>query len=352
MLTLMLPLLPSPTEMYRALVERDQSFEGLFFACVRTTGIFCRPTCHARKPKAENVEFVGSVQEALHRGYRACQVCDPMGSTAGDPNWLAPLLEEIRSTDGVRLHDRDLRDRGLDPVQVRRAVKRRFGMTFQAYQRAVRLGTAMKALKTGAPTIDAGLDAGFESDSGFREAFMRVFGDAPGRSRDRALLNATWIETPLGPMIAVGGDSGLELLEFVDRRALEAELEAVRRTFGAIVPGDHPVIQQTRTQLAEYFGHQRKAFDIPLNERGSPFQIAAWRALRTIPYGETRSYADMAKAVGSPAAVRAIGRANGQNRIAIVVPCHRVIRSDGSLCGYGGGRWRKQWLLDFERSAL
>jgi AraC family transcriptional regulator of adaptative response/methylated-DNA-[protein]-cysteine methyltransferase len=342
--------LPSNTEMYRALVERDQSFEGLFFACIRTTGIFCRPTCHARKPKPENVEYAPTVQEALHRGYRPCLLCEPMSAGTTAANWLAPLLDEILQHPDRKLRDPDLRVRGLDPVQVRRTFKRSFGMTFQAYQRACRLGTAMKSLHAGAPTIDAGMDAGFESDSGFRDAFARVFGDTPGRARGAALLMATWIETPLGPMLAIASDAGLGLLEFVDRRALETELRELKRKLGqAIVPGDHPVLRRTSAELAEYFAGSRRTFDIPLHQRGSAFQRAAWDALCEIPYGETRSYADMARRVGSPGAVRAIGRVNGQNQIAIVVPCHRVIRSDGSLCGYGGGRWRKQWLLDHER---
>jgi len=318
---------------------------------VRTTGIFCRPTCRARKPKPENVEFASTIQEALHRGYRPCQVCEPLSPGQSAPNWLAPLVDEIRSQPDTKLRDEDLRLRGLDPVQVRRTFKRNFGMTFQAYQRACRLGTAMKALHDGAPTLDAGLDAGFESDSGFRDAFARVFGDAPGRARGRALLVASWIETPLGPMLAIAGDEGLELLEFVDRRALETELADLRRTLkgAAIVPGEHPVLTQTAAELREYFAGVRRTFDIPLKLQGSPFQLAAWRALCEIPYGETRSYSDMARRVGSAGAVRAIGRVNGQNRLAIVIPCHRVIRADGTLCGYGGGKWRKQWLLEHER---
>src|SRR5262245_636243 len=283
--------LPSTTASDRALVEPDGSFEGLFYACVRTTGIFCRPTCRARKPKPENVEFASTIQEALHRGYRPCQVCEPMSAGTAAPNWLAPLLDEIRNRPDARLRDHDLRVRGLDPVQVRRLFKRSYGMTFQAYQRACRLGTAMKALHGGAPTLDAGMDAGFESDSGFREAFVRVFGETPGRARDTALLAAAWIETPLGPMLAIAGDAGLELLEFVDRRALETELRELRRTLsGAIVPGDHPVLRQTATQLGEYFAGTRQTFDLALNQRGSVFQLAAWRALCDIPYGETRSY--------------------------------------------------------------
>src|SRR5215510_4837098 len=344
-------LLPTPAEMYRALVERDRSFEGLFFACVRTTGIFCRPTCSARKPKPENVEYASTIQEALHRGYRPCRICDPMSSAASAPNWLAPLVDEMLRNPDIRLRDEELRQRGLDPVQVRRTFKRSFGLTFQAYQRACRLGTAMKALHGGARTLDAGLDAGFESDSGFREAFARVFGDAPGRARGTALLTASWIETPLGPMLAIAGDDGLELLEFVDRRGLETELRELGRVLkGAVVPGEHPILTQTADQLREYFAGTRRSFDVPLRLQGSHFQIAAWRALCEIPYGETRSYSEMARQVGSAQAVRAIGRVNGQNRIAIVVPCHRVIRADGSLCGYGGGKWRKQWLLDHEKS--
>jgi AraC family transcriptional regulator of adaptative response/methylated-DNA-[protein]-cysteine methyltransferase len=343
-------LLPSTDEMYRALVERDQAFDGLFFACVRTTGVFCRPTCGARKPKAENVEYTATVQEALHRGYRPCRVCNPVGSAAGDPPWLEPLLADMAQHAGPRMQDHHLRARGLDPVQVRRLFKRRFGMTFQAYQRASRLGTAMRALHEGTSTLDAGLNAGFDSDSGFRDAFGRVFGDAPGRARGTALLVARWIETPLGPMIAVAGDEGLELLEFVDRRALERELARLRARLGAMVPGEHPVLAATAAQLAEYFAGTRHAFDLPLRQRGSPFQLKVWRALTDIPYGETRSYRDIATQVGSPAAVRAVGVTNGRNQIAIVVPCHRVIRADGSLCGYGGGRWRKQWLLDHEKT--
>src|SRR6185436_17590466 len=134
---------------------------------------------------------------------RPCQVCEPLTPSPSAPNWLAPLLAEMTQQPDLKLRDQDLRARGLDPVQVRRTFKRRFGMTFQAYQRACRLGTAMKALHGGASTLDAAFESGFESDSGFRDAFARVFGDTPGRSRDAALLVARWVETPLGPMLAI-----------------------------------------------------------------------------------------------------------------------------------------------------
>jgi AraC family transcriptional regulator, regulatory protein of adaptative response / methylated-DNA-[protein]-cysteine methyltransferase len=339
--------------MYRALSSRDGSYDGLLFACVRTTGIFCRPTCHARKPKPENVEFAATVQDALTRGYRPCRLCDPLGTGAGEPNWLAPLIADIRSHPDAPFSDEALGARGLDPVQVRRTFKRRFGMTFQAWQRANRLGAAMRSLHGGASTIDAGLDAGFESDSGFRAAFARVFGASPGQARERAWLVAAPVDTPLGPMLAVAGDRGLEVLDFMDRRPLEDTRRELETRFDApIVPGDHPILRRTAAQLAEYFAGRRRAFDLPVNLRGSEFQVAAWRALLEIPYGETRSYAAMARHVGSPKAVRAIGLVNSQNRIAIVVPCHRVIRSDGALSGYGGGKWRKQWLLEHEQSRI
>src|SRR6185436_7240810 len=198
---------------------------------------------------------------------RPCQVCEPLTPGPSAPNWLARLLAEMTQQPDLKLRDQDLRARGLDPVQVRRTFKRSFGMTFQAYQRACRLGTAMKALHGGARTLDAGLDAGFESDSGFREAFAKVFGDAPGRARDTALLVASWVETPLGPMLAIAGDGGLELLELG------------RKWKRAIVPGDHPLLERTAAQLAEYFSGARREFDIPLRLQGSPFQVAAWKAL-------------------------------------------------------------------------
>jgi AraC family transcriptional regulator of adaptative response/methylated-DNA-[protein]-cysteine methyltransferase len=343
-------LMPPVEEMYRALVDRDQAFDGLFFACVRTTGIFCRPTCSARKPRRENVEFASSVQEALHRGYRPCLICKPVSDGSADRPWLAPLLDEISGAEAVRLKDGDLRERGLDPVQVRRTFKQQFGMTFQAYQRACRLGTAMRALHRGAATLDAGLDAGFDSDSGFREAFHRLFGSTPAKARAGQLLVARWMETPLGPMVGVAGDEGLELLEFVDRRALERELGSMRRRLDrAIIPGEHDILAAAASQLAEYFAGGRQRFDLPIRMRGSDFQLRVWRALCEIPYGETRSYSEIARRVGAPGAVRAVGTTNGRNQIAIVVPCHRVIASDGTLSGYGGGRWRKQWLLDHER---
>ena len=164
-----------------------------------------------------------------------------------------------------------------------------------------------------------------------------------------AAVLARWMETPLGPMLALVADEGLCLLEFVDRRGLERELVPLRRHFpGAVVPGYHPVLDATEDQVRRYFEGTLTAFDLPLAIRGSEFERAVWSELVAIPWGRTRSYADIARGVGRPGASRAVGRANGANRLCLVVPCHRVVRTDGSLCGYGGGVWRKEWLLAHE----
>jgi O-6-methylguanine DNA methyltransferase len=163
-------------------------------------------------------------------------------------------------------------------------------------------------------------------------------------------MTTTRLETPVGPMVAGVVDDGLALLEFADPNRLGPQLDAARKALGCEAEdGDHPLLTQIAGELAEYFDGRRTAFSIPLVLAGSPFQKQAWEALRAIPYGETRSYAEQARAIGRPMAVRAVGRANGQNRLAIVVPCHRVVASGGRLCGYGGGLSRKQFLIDLER---
>lgn len=159
------------------------------------------------------------------------------------------------------------------------------------------------------------------------------------------------IATPLGPMLAVADDLGLCLLEFADRLRLESQLARLMRRFRRpITSGEHVWIEQIRRELAEYFAGVRTAFDTPLRCEGTDFQSAVWNALRGVAYGETISYQRLAREVGRPGASRAVGHANGVNRLAIVVPCHRVVRSDGGLAGYGGGLQRKRWLLEHERS--
>jgi AraC family transcriptional regulator of adaptative response/methylated-DNA-[protein]-cysteine methyltransferase len=334
--------------MYRALVARDASYEGVFYLGVRTTGIFCRPTCPARKPKRENVQFFATTREAVAAGYRPCRRCAPMKPDGAAPAWLEGLLRQVEEDPTRRWTDADLRASGLDPARVRRWFRRQHSMTFHAYQRARRLGLALGQLRTGDDIMGAAYDHGYESLSGFREAFAHLFGEPP-RQSSKGHVVLTRVLTPLGPLVAAAGENGLCLLEFADRAILEAQIKRLRDYLDCVVtPGSNRHIEQVESELEEYFAGRRTEFDVPLEAPGTPFQNRVWQALREIPYGETRSYEQIAKAIGKPKAVRAVGSANGANRIPIVIPCHRVVRADGSLGGYGGELWRKRYLLQLE----
>lgn len=240
--------LPDETEMYRLMAIRDPEADGRFYVAVRTTGVFCRPTCPSRTPLPRNVEFHATPWDALVAGFRPCRRCWPMG-----------------------------------------------------------------------------------------------------RPNENQQLTVTRIDTPLGTMVAAAVDDGLVVLDFADRRAARTALRNASRRLRAIPTiRRHRHLDTLHTQLDEYFAGARTTFDLPLAPRGTAFEESVWSWLRTIPPGQTRTYAEGATAVGRPQAVRAIGRANGANPLAIVVPCHRVIGSDGDLTGYGGGLWRKQALLDLE----
>jgi AraC family transcriptional regulator of adaptative response/methylated-DNA-[protein]-cysteine methyltransferase len=336
--------------MYRALSRRDAAYEGVFFTGVKTTGIFCRPTCKAKRPRAENVEFFPTVNEALHGGYRPCRLCRPMDSTKPVPPLVERLRRAVEAADDGRVTDKELTAMGVEPTTARRQFKAYHGMTFHAYQRARRMGLALRDVKSGKPVIEVQHERGYESTSGFREAFARVFGAPPCEAKGAACLLARRLETPLGTMLALADDAGLRLLEFVDRRGLERELIQLRRRLKcSIVPGNHAILDRTAAQLADYFSGKSLTFDVPLAPVGSEFQLRVWAELQRIPAGRTRSYTEMAARISLANGRRAVARANGSNMLALVIPCHRVIRADGDLCGYAGGVWRKQRLLDHER---
>jgi AraC family transcriptional regulator of adaptative response/methylated-DNA-[protein]-cysteine methyltransferase len=224
-------------------------------------------------------------------------------------------------------------------------------MTFLEMARQRRLREGFETLATGGKVIAAQHEASFESASAFRLAFARLLGCVPAALRTDSLLRATWIPTPLGDMIAVSSHSHLHLLEFVDRKGLPAELKRLQSSIKEEIGiGSMPPSEQAASELADYFSAGSDTFKTPLAlTSGSAFTQQVWRALREIPAGETRSYADIARQIGRPSAVRAVARANGANQIALMIPCHRVIGADGSLTGYGGGLWRKQRLIEIER---
>lgn len=338
--------------MERAYLSKDASFNGLFFLGVHTTGVFCRPTCAARKPLPRNVEYFPTAQAALAAGYRPCKRCRPMDLDE-QPQWVTDLLLEVEQDPSVRIRDGEIRARGIDPATARRYFLKHYGMTFQGYVRARRLGGALSRIREGETLDNAVFDSGYESHSGFRDAFSRIFGDAPGSSRDKDCVLLSWMPSPLGPLVAGATEEGVCLLEFTDRRMLETQFMTVRRLFRLpVVPGSNRHLDVVHDELGRYFEGSLRCFSAPLVFPGTPFQRRVWEQLLLVPYGETRSYEQMAAAVGSPRAVRAVGHANGLNRIAILIPCHRVVNKNGRLGGYGGGLWRKKYLLDLERSHL
>jgi AraC family transcriptional regulator of adaptative response/methylated-DNA-[protein]-cysteine methyltransferase len=341
--------LPPTTEMEQAYLNGDATYNGLFFVAVRTTGIFCRPTCPARKPLPKNVEYYPTARAAMFAGYRPCKRCRPL-EPDDRPEWLSGLLADVEREPAVRVTDADLKARGIDPTTVRRYFLRQYGMTFQAFTRARRLGGALERIREGAALDTVVFESGYDSHSGFRDAFARTFGETPGSHRNGDCVFLSWMRTPLGPMVAGATAEGVCLLEFTDRRMLEAQIATVRGRFdGPVVPGSNRHLELLERELAEYFAGTLQNFSVPLTYPGTSFQRRVWKQLLAIPYGQTRSYQDIAAAVGDSKAVRAVGRANGLNRIAIVIPCHRVINKGGNLGGYGGGLWRKQYLLDLER---
>jgi AraC family transcriptional regulator, regulatory protein of adaptative response / methylated-DNA-[protein]-cysteine methyltransferase len=334
---------------YKALMNKDPQFEGLFFAGIKTTGIFCRPTCRARKPKKENVKFFPTAKDALSAGYRPCKICRPLEYPDETLPEIKTLLREIETNPGSKITDYELTQRGIAPSKVRRWFLKNHGITFHAYQRMFRINNSLGSIKRGAKVIEAAYDSGYESLSGFQHTFKKAVSQNPSKIKNGNILSFERFSTPLGPMIAIGDDEGIYLLEFTDRRMLETELKQLEKYFKAVIlPGSNRHINELKYQLDQYFEGKRKQFDIPIKTFGTDFQKKAWSALMKIPYGKTRSYKMQAEIIGRPKAVRAVGTANGLNRLSIIIPCHRVIGEDGKLTGYGGGLWRKQWLLNHE----
>lgn len=343
--------LPPTDVMKRAFYARERSFDGIFFTGVTTTSIFCRPSCPARKPLEQNIVFFASPRDALFAGFRPCRRCRPL-EQGDSPAWVQRVLEAVDRNPHERLRDGDIRRMGVEPARLRRWFLSRYGMTFHAYARALRLGDALRRIRSGEPIDDVAVASGWDSHSGFREAFGRFFGDSPGRSLSQEPIVATMIDSPLGPLVAAAVDEGICLLEFSDRRMLEKQMKTLRRHFARpVTPGNHPHLDRLRDELARYFSGSRVAFTTPIAAPGTEFQRKVWDAVRVIPPGETRSYAEIAQAIGAESATRAVGTANGMNRIAILIPCHRVVTSDGRFGGYGGGVWRKRRLLELEASA-
>ncbi len=334
---------------YQALLERAAEFVGIFYVGVKTTSVFCIATCHARKPKKENVEFYTSFKEALDAGYRPCKVCKPTENANQAPESVERAIKMVKDNPKEKVTDYQLKQNEISPELVRRWFNKHYGMTFQAFQRMYRINNALKELKEGKNATNTAFDSGYESLSGFGYTYKKVVGKSPKNSIENSVILISRLTTPLGPMFVCATDKGVCLLEFVDRRMLETEFKDLQRLLKAkIITGENPHIKQAKKELTEYFSGQRTHFDVALDTPGTDFQNSVWNCLHQIPYGETRSYQQQAESINNPKAVRAVASANGFNRISIIIPCHRVIGKNGQLTGYGGGLERKRWLIEHE----
>ncbi len=338
----------NPRKLYDIFARRDTSYEALFFMGVTSTGIFCRPGCPARLPKPENCTFHRTAKEALEAGYRACRRCHPMRLPGEASNLIKSLINLVEEDPERKWSEQDLVARNIDPSTARRQFKSRFGMTFSDYARRRRMARATNAIHKGEPVIEAQLSAGYNSPSGFRAAFSKTFGCAP-KGCTASPLMIEWIDTDLGPMMAICDDSHLWLLEFTVRKNMQRQLERLAKVHRrAIIPGRTQITDQIESELNSYFSGNLRIFETPLAMTGTAFQKSVWQALCDIPYGETRSYTQLAQLVGNEKAVRAVASSNANNGLALIVPCHRVIAKGGGLGGYAGGLDKKNWLIAHE----
>lgn len=334
---------------YQALLDRDPSYTGIFYVAVKTTAIFCIATCRARKPKFENVEFYTSFEEPIKSGFRPCKVCKPAENASQMPPTVERAISLIREQGQQKVSDADLKQHGISPEQVRRWFKQHYGMTFQKFQRMHRISSASQALSQGKKVTDSAFDSGYDSLSGFGYSYKKMLGAAPTHSNTEKVILISRLTTPLGPMLICATNLGICLLEFVDRKNLQREIASLEQLLQcSIISGENTHIEQAKQQVAEYFSGDRQVFDVHLDLQGSEFQKRAWRQLLQLTYGCTVSYQQQAVAMNRATAVRAVASANAKNKIAIIVPCHRVLAKNGHLTGYAGGLERKRWLLEHE----
>jgi len=336
---------------YKVLGTRDTRSDGTFITAVKTTGIFCRPSCSARIPKAENVIFYDTVQEALQNGFRPCKVCKPMEQNGSTPVYIKEIIADLQQHPHERITDEDLKERGVEPHTIRRWFKKHHHMTFHSFQRMLRINDAFTNIKKGKSITQSAFGSGYESLSGFNESYRSVFGESASKTKYKAIANSVRFSTPLGAMLACATEKGLCLLEFTDEKRLEGlfkDLQARLNT--AILPGKNKHLTQVQEELKEYFEGKKTEFSVPIDMQGTDFRKLVWQELINIPFGYTRTYKEQAIAMNKLRAIRAVASANGANKINIIIPCHRVVGTDGSLTGYGGGLHRKKWLLDFEKS--
>jgi AraC family transcriptional regulator of adaptative response/methylated-DNA-[protein]-cysteine methyltransferase len=342
----MTPEAMTDDDRWASVLRRDRALDGRFVTGVLTTGIYCRPSCAARHPARGNVRFFADGAAAREAGLRPCKRCLPDDVARDEGAVLAAIAAIKASEEPLALADLAART-GYSPTHFQRVFTRHTGLSPAAYARALREERARQALSDGTRVTDAIYDAGFSGPSrfyGHMEGRMGMTASAWVNGGKGATIHWAVVPTSLGDMLVAATAKGVCRLSFDEgREALEdcfpaAELIEGGADFAALLK---EVVDAVETPAAG-FDH------IPIDVKGTAFQEAVWRELRKIPAGETRSYADIAAAVGKPKAVRAAGSANGANNVAVLIPCHRVVRSDGSLGGYAYGLPIKRELLKRE----
>lgn len=333
---------------WRIALAKDRRFDGAFVTGVHSTGIYCRPSCPARPPRRENVRFYASPTEAEAVGLRPCLRCRP-GDVSRDEAAVAGALERLRGTEDAPGLEVLASDAGYSAAHFQRLFKRAVGLSPAAYARALRIERAQDALSAGESVTDAVYEAGFGAPSRFYAASEGRLGMAPSAWRNGGRgVTIHWavVLTTLGPMLVAATGKGVCRLSFNEgpeelaRRFPQAELVVGGEAMASLLERVIAAVEKPGDSA-----------QIPLDVQGTAFQEAVWRELQRIPPGETRSYAQIAAAVGKPGAVRAAGSANGANNVAVLIPCHRVIRTDGALGGYAYGLDIKRELLERERGA-
>jgi AraC family transcriptional regulator of adaptative response/methylated-DNA-[protein]-cysteine methyltransferase len=346
-------------QMWRAVETRDAAYDGKFVYGVMTTGVYCRPTCASRRALRKNVRFFATNQDAEKAGLRPCKRCQPTRQRAGLINDVVhELARHIAAQPEEALRLADLAKRtGYSPFHLQRSFKAIIGSTPKEYQTAARLRTLKRELRSDASVSDAIYEAGFGSGSRVYEKADGQLGMTPSeyRSGGKGLTIAYASgQTPLGLLMIGATDRGICFLQFGESHAaLESEL---KRQFPAATTQAMPQasVREFDAWMNALNRHLRglePRLDLPLDVRGTAFQLIVWRYLQKVPYGEVRSYAEVAEAIGRPSAARAVARACASNSIALLIPCHRVVRGTGELGGYRWGVQRKRVLLDTERAA-
>lgn len=336
-----------PDLAWEAFERRDRNWDGRVIGAVRTTGIYCKPSCPARRPRREHVQFFATPNEARAAGYRPCRRCRP-DEAGRDESAVAQAVRWIEESDEPPRLESLARAVGYAPHHFQRLFTRAMGVSPAAYARAVRARRAEAALSAGGRVTDAIYEAGYGAASRFYDDSRERLGMTPSAWRDGGrgeTIRFAIADSILGPLLVAATSRGICRLTFdEDEAALRCQFPKA-----TILPDDGTIADWVEGAL-EAIARPSHGPQLPIDVRGTAFQEAVWAELRKIPPGETRSYAEIAAAVGQPRAVRAVGTANGSNPVAVLVPCHRVIRSDGSLGGYAGGLERKRRLLERERA--